>query len=335
MQQNRTRIQYVIAGMNACAWYRCTVPGRALTHLGYEVRINESLSREMVDWADVVVFQRIHDATVHQAIRYCRDAGRLTVYEIDDDLWNIHPDSGAFPYYSTPGVLEATEEAIRACELVTTTTQPLADRLKSMNRNICVLPNMLPDESWQFEFPVSQSQDRVVIGWAGSNTHLPDLKLLLGVVHQLLSRFDNVEFAWAGTTEMPLGAHERMRMLDPVPLEEYPQLLGNFHIGLAPVVDSVFNRSKSDLKYLEYARRGIPVVASRTASYGMSIENGVNGYLAGNAKDWLKYLTRLVENVELRRDVGLTAMAYARTRMMSGNVGRWEEAYGLSGPRSS
>ncbi|PKQ29582.1 MAG: hypothetical protein CVT60_04550, partial [Actinobacteria bacterium HGW-Actinobacteria-10] len=160
--------------------------------------------------------------------------------------------------------------------------------------------------------------------------HLPDLKLLNGVMPQLLDRYPNVEFAWAGMSEMPFPAHERMRMVPGVPLEEYPDLLGEFHIGLAPVVDTVFNESKSDLKYLEYTRRGIPVVASRAPCYERSIAHGVNGFLASNAKDWLKYLSRLIQDVELRRDIGAKGMDFARARMISGNVWLWEEAYGLA-----
>ncbi|MHB9003926.1 MAG: glycosyltransferase [Coriobacteriia bacterium] len=324
------RIQYCISSVNVCAWYRCITPGRALSELGHTVRVDVSLTQELVDAADIVVFQRLHEPGVLDAIRYARAAGKLTVYELDDDLWHIHRDSAAYGFYSRQGVLGVIEEAIRSCELVTTTTPALASRLRSLNRATRILPNMLPDEYWQFDEPVAQSDDRIVIGWAGSNTHLPDLKLLNGVMPQLLDRYQNLEFAWAGMSEMPFPEHVRMRMVPGVPLEQYPGLLGQFHIGIAPVVDTVFNESKSDLKYLEYARRGIPVVASRAPSYEQSVVHGVNGFLASNAKDWLKYLIRLIEDVELRRQIGAKGMEFARARMISGNVRLWEEAYGLA-----
>ncbi len=245
MAEGRSRILYIAESINACAWYRCVTPGRALLALGHGVRVDEAITAQSADWADVVVFQRVHNPTIGDAIRHCRAAGKLTVYEIDDDLWNVHRDSAAHSFYARPEVLHATQDGLRLCDLVTTTTTPLAVRLKAMNRQVRVLPNMLPDKFWAFDEPVEQTEDRIVIGWAGSNTHLPDLKLLSGVVEQLLDRYDNVEFAWAGMQEVPLRRHERMRMLDPVSLEEYPQLLGNFHIGLAPVVDSVFNESRA------------------------------------------------------------------------------------------
>lgn len=329
MQRGRSRILYVSETMNACAWYRSITPGKALADHGHHVRVEERLTSELVEWADLIVLQRVHDPNVASAIGHCKARGKLTIYELDDDLWNVHRDSGAHTFYSTPEVLKATEDGIRAADRVTTTTDHLAVRLRTLNRNVYVLPNMLPDAYWDYDQPVVQSSDLITIGWAGTNTHLPDLKLLGGVIEQLLDRYPNVEFRWAGMREIPFRHHERMRPLSTVLLEEYPDLLGSFHIGLAPVVDSVFNRSKSDLKFVEYAGRGIPVIASRTEAYQATLQHGVTGFLAKNPKDWLQFLTRLIEDVDLRTTMGRNAMEYARTRMISRNIGLWERAYGL------
>ncbi|PKQ09963.1 MAG: hypothetical protein CVT69_02170, partial [Actinobacteria bacterium HGW-Actinobacteria-9] len=170
MTDSPARIQYFIASLNACAWYRCITPGHALSERGHFVRVDDTLTQELVDAADVVVFQRLHDPMVLDAIRYAKQTGKLAVYELDDDLWHIHRDSGAYDFYAQPGVLGVIEQAVRSCELVTTTTPALASRLKSLNRATRVLPNMLPDRYWKFDEPVPQSDDRIVIGWAGSNT---------------------------------------------------------------------------------------------------------------------------------------------------------------------
>lgn len=330
VQQARANILYISETLNACAWYRCLTPGRALAERGHHVRVEQQFYPEDADWADVVIFQRSHDAGLGQALQYCRSAGKTTIYELDDDLWNVHRDSAAYSFYSRPEILKATEDGLRHADRVTTTTPALAERLRTINRKVTVLPNMLPNEFWRFDEPIEQLPDRVVLGWAGTNTHLPDLKLLNGVIEQLLDKYPSVEFVWAGMNQTPFAWRERMRALQPVSLEEYPSLLGEFHIGLAPLVDSVFNRSKSDLKFVEYARRGLPVVASRVPAYEGTIRHGETGFLAKNAKDWLQYLGRLIEDVDMRRSMGEKAMAYAQTRMIAGNVSLWERAYGLS-----
>jgi hypothetical protein len=331
---SRSRIVYLVEAWSSCAWYRCYTPGEELRRRGYEVHMATELSQEAADWADVVVFERQSEPEILDAIAYCRSQGKLTVYEIDDDVWNIHRDSAAHPYFSRPGVLETMDEAIRSCAIVTTTTRQLASRVRALNANVHILPNMLPDDHWPFDRPKEQAEDKVVIGWAGSDTHLPDLRQLEGVIDCLLDRYDQVEFAWAGMSEMPFPGHERMRCIEGVPINDYPSLVSQFHIGLAPVIDTVFNRAKSDLKFLEYAAIGIPVAASRTPTYENSVENGVNGFLASNAKDWLKYLSRLIEDVSLRRDMGAKAQAWARTRLISRNISMWEAAYALDLPET-
>ena len=321
-------IQYFAEAQGPCEWYRCSTPGRALARRGYAVAVDENVTIAGLDAADVIVFSRRHDKNIGEMIRYCKERGKLTVFELDDDLWNVHPDSPSAQHYPRP-VMSAIETGLRESDLVTTTTAHLARRLRPFNRTVRVLPNMLPDDYWSFAEPREQSDDRIVIGWAGTNTHLPDLKLLSGVIEQVLDAYPFVEFAWSGMSEVPFRDHVRARPIPPVPIEHYPELLANFHIGLAPLVDNTFNQAKSDLKFLEYARLGIPVIASRTESYEHSVEHGVNGLLARNAKDWLKCLNRLIRDVGLRRTMGANAQEWAETRMMSTNVGLWEEAYGL------
>ena len=52
-------------------------------------------------------------------------------------------------------------------------------------------------------------------------------------------------------------------------------------VGLAPLVDSAFNRSKSDLKWLEYTGLGLPGVFSDVDPYG-SVEDRRTGRLAAD-----------------------------------------------------
>ncbi len=77
---------------------------------------------------------------------------------------------------------------------------------------------------------------------------------------------------------------------------------------------------------------GLPVVASHVAPYARSIKHGENGYLAKNAKDWLKYLRLLITDYETRARIAAEARAFAETRLISDNVDRWVKAYGLDKP---
>ncbi len=49
---------------------------------------------------------------------------------------------------------------------------------------------------------------------------------------------------------------------------------------------------------------GLPVVAAATGSNLEIIEDGVNGFLAENEKDWYEKLNLLIENKDLRKQFG-------------------------------
>lgn len=323
------RVFYHVDDFYACGWYRCHVPGLALQRKGYEVRLGDQITPADVDSSDVIVFQRKHGKTELQAITYANEHGKTTVYEVDDDIFNVHPSSPAFEFWIKPEHKQGAIECIRACDRATTTTKLLADTLRPMNRQVFVCPNMLPDEYWPFPDPKPQSADRVVIGWAGSYTHEADLKAIVPVIVQILDSHPRTEFVFAGDLA-PFEAHERARKMEPVRLEQYPWLIRTFDIGLAPLLDSVFNKSKSDLKFLEYAMIGIPSIVSKVGPYIDSVDNRRTGFLAQNSKDWLRYLTALVEDPDLRFQTARRAQSWARTRLADANTAVWEKAYGLT-----
>jgi glycosyltransferase involved in cell wall biosynthesis len=54
---------------------------------------------------------------------------------------------------------------------------------------------------------------------------------------------------------------------------------------------------------MESVMSGAAVVAIKVAPYEKSIEHGVTGFLAKEESDWVKYISLLVENKELREKI--------------------------------
>ena len=74
----------------------------------------------------------------------------------------------------------------------------------------------------------------------------------------------------------------------------------DWDIGIIPLVNTEFNKCKSELKYIEFAALGIPVVASDMNVYNEAIEDGVTGFLANNEDEWVDKLSLLIEDPILR-----------------------------------
>jgi hypothetical protein len=78
-------------------------------------------------------------------------------------------------------------------------------------------------------------------------------------------------------------------------------------IGVAPLLDTPFNRCKSDIKWQEYSALGIPGVYSDLPPYQQSVQDGVNGFLCRDQGQWLAALEGLVQSTSLRREIGASA----------------------------
>jgi len=78
-------------------------------------------------------------------------------------------------------------------------------------------------------------------------------------------------------------------------------------IGVVPVKESVWGPWKFFFKTVQFMSLGMPIVATAMGSNLEIVEDGVNGFLAENEKDWHDKLKLLIENPELRRKLGENA----------------------------
>lgn len=327
-------IVYIAETMFGSAWYRCHTPGMALKELGHEVVLTRDPDPALLERCDVLVLLHLARPGIDRLVGQLDARGTLTVFDIDDDYWNLHPENQANRYWDAER-LRIMEQVARACRVVTVSTPELADVMKPMNPNVRVLRNMLPDAHWPTtRRPVSETGP-LVLGWAGSSSHLPDVRMVAPVLLQLLDEYPDLTVRLVGANPDWVTSHPRLEIGEWVQIEEYPAQLAGFDIAIAPLLDTRFNRCKSDLKYVECAMAGLPVVASQVDSYTAAIVQGENGFLARNTKDWLKHLRRLIEDSSLRDRIGEAARPFAEERLVSANAWRWEKTYGLPDSRET
>ncbi|MFA5844405.1 MAG: glycosyltransferase [Coriobacteriia bacterium] len=303
-----------------------------LYKMGYEVVLREEPARELVEGCDVFATRYWVDGTLWQAFQYAKSLGKFCVLDVDDDVWALHPDNPGYEHYSQPGAGDFAREVARAADMVTVATDYLAELMRPFNKNVLVIRNMLPPEFWPTEAKPVVHEPPVVVGWAGSSSHGPDLRKLCGVVETILEYYPQVRFAFSQTCEIPFTPHERIDIIPPTSVEEYPKMVQSFDVGLAPVLDSRFNRAKSDLKFVEYGICGIPAIASKVVPYEKSIRHGENGLLVNSPADWLKAIKRLIEDEELRSRLGAAARVTAERRTIDRHIGKWIDAFGLDEP---
>jgi glycosyltransferase involved in cell wall biosynthesis len=121
--------------------------------------------------------------------------------------------------------------------------------------------------------------------------------------------------------------HDRIAMIDWLPIHQYPAGMVNIDIGCCPLADTPFNRAKTYIKALEYAASGAAVVASPTV-YGQLLQHGKDGYICRTADEWEEALAALITSANRRK-----RLAYALLQKvmghhsLAGNVWRWPAAW--------
>lgn len=306
---------------HACGAYRILAPFAEMDAAGHRVATHCGWTEEARDY-HVIVGQRISRMHALPIWRRLRLKHRL-VYETDDDLWSIDPTNFEAISGHTLDVIDATEQAIAAAHLVTVSTEPLAEVLRKFHDNVVVLPNHIDAELLKVERP---RRDRVTVGWAGGGSHLRDIAMVAPRLRRFFERNPRVDFHTIGTDyRVAMRLPGRHTDWNPDIAAYYRTI--DFDIGLAPLVDSVFNRSKSAIKALEYAALGIPVIASDLEPYRAFVQDGVTGYLVRDDHEWTKRLFELANDAAMREEMGAAAKRAAAGWTIQDGYRRWVDAY--------
>lgn len=310
----------------------------------------------------LAVHQRQYGSPNLQNFRFLQNNLKIPcIYEIDDYLHGVSRWSAAYYAYNrerNPERFANIDSYLKESKVVTVTTNYLKKLYSCYNQNITVLPNSLDFEDLYNKEITDlrecrkldhEYQGKVYIGWAGSNTHLADLRIVVDVVKQILRDFPQTILClggWDGTFKDKDGTivNPELNPWKDVPedrkvcvpwaseMKDYPRMLTHFDIGLAPLEDSDFNRAKSNIKYLEYSGCKVPTIASAVEPYSSTIENYKTGILCKTKGavfiDWYKAIKKLVLEKDLRDKLAENANNYVKENFdIKKNILLWKDCY--------
>jgi hypothetical protein len=309
------------AGHIGSDYYRVTEPARAVYEagLGIDITISRGLTTTMKEpagggearvtdvdaqGADVVVFQLPKTEGMLQSIQVLQAQGVAVVVEMDDLLSAVPYGHAAHTALVRKGMARKALECARQADLVTASTPALIQEYASRGHGV-VLPNAIPRRIAELPPAYEREPEVVSIGWTGTVAGHPyDLQEMGTGLQQALDRTrGRSRFTVLGQKhdlKVRLGLPEEpaeVRWIDDV--DRYTAAVGElFDIGLAPLRIDRFNTSKSWLKPLEYAARGVYPVVSPTDEY---VRLGL-GRRARAPRDWAKAITAAVQDADHRRE---------------------------------
>jgi glycosyltransferase involved in cell wall biosynthesis len=310
----KPKVAFLPAGIDACALYRMF-----FAHLRTENSIFvfqvEALQVQLLEDRNIVIVQRLSSQQNYEAMKMFKQMNMKVIYDLDDDLWSVPAFNPAYKVMKKwiPGF----EICAKMADVITVSTQHLKVMVRQALGKNCprveVIENAV-DFDW-FK-PVQEKyrkkkEGRVVLGWAGTDTHSGDVESLFALMPELLMEYPELEFEVVGQ-KMPqeleqFGNRARQRYF--VPIAEFAANWASWQwdISLAPVAPNSFNLSKSNIKMLEAAAMKIPCVASRYGEYkkfaghSASLKTTVQ---AESMREWRNAIGALVKAPTYRKLVG-------------------------------
>lgn len=213
-----------------------------------------------------------------------------------DDYWHLDPHHIMFKFARDNAIPRHQEKNLRNADLVTCTHERLAEEVYKLNKNVVVLPNAIPKNAPHF-FPTTRTESakgHKRIFWQGSVTHEKDVALLKDTIKKLdREKFMMVMVGYTQQIEWERMAdcytnYQKMPgvVLPGTGTETYYHNYQYADVCVVPLLSTKFNGYKSNLKVLEAAHSGLPVIASNVHPY----KNIPGVMYVDRREDWRKWL---------------------------------------------
>jgi hypothetical protein len=271
--------------------------------------------------------------------------GFKIIYEVDDVVFKEDiPDYNRFKFaFDNDEIRQNCIDIINMADEVTVTCEYMRDlyRAKTGKQEITVIPNFPPFFWMGYLFNHSRicnnldkhyKKPRIL--YTGSGAHY-DVENKTGgkddfehVVKKIIDTRHKYQWVFMGAFPPPLKPYIESGEIEFHPwqnLYQYPKKIYDLNINMmiAPLQDNPFNKSKSDIKFIEACILGIPVVCQDIETYKDAILKFKNG------DDMIDIIERTLKNKPKYRKMSMDMRAIGETRFLENqeNLGCICETY--------
>lgn len=310
------------------AYYRAVIPMQALERRGHTVawptKADAIPLREFLG-CDLVHCYRRMDR--FGDLRKLSERGVAISFDNDDDFAAAEVGAGGRGLEGRRHNKELFREILQAARLADLTTTPnqlLAERYRSAGvDNVAVIENHLQRD--MFGFASKSKHEGVVVGWVAGREHKLDLERIpvTDALKRLLEVHPNLRILTVGV-RLPLHS-ERYEHIPEVHFHDLLKITGRMDIGIAPLADTIFNRSRSNVKLKEYSSGGASWLASPVGPY-RALGEQQGGLLVAD-DDWPSAIDELIRNPRKRKRLARRALKWAKAQTIDRYAQTWENEF--------
>lgn len=215
---------------------------------------------------DIAVVQRPPDQYFVKVIVELKRLNIPIILDYDDAILDVEISNPVHEFYQEDEKRAAMLECIRLADVVTVSTRDLRENLLSYvpEANIIVIENAIDD--YMFDLSPNYTQRNKTIAIRGGSSHQEDWGLYKNAIIEIIKENP-------GYTLSVLGYHpEWLREIpnNQIRLYQFEAIANYFEklmelkpeIAIVPLVDSKFNRCKSNIAFQEFTVAGAAVLAS-------------------------------------------------------------------------
>ena len=335
-------VLFVTNGVGDSALYRTENIAEELNLHGFCARVTVQDNPFLLKYTDrfgIFVFHRVvFTKRIESLMGILSNKGKTLIFETDDLVYDPQYFCQTEAYHNMGSAEKALyaeglggeilkNASVRAC---TTTTTYLAEKLKERGKRVFLVPNRLSQKDVHiakeiceksFHPAIHNSQastptTNITVGYfSGTASHNKDFATISAALQKIFRKYENVTLLVVGPLKLDEDLKEfsdRIVQKPYTPREKHFQNVASIDINLAPLeICNPFCESKSELKFFEAGIVGVPTIASATRTFQEAITDGVDGFVAQTTEEWIKKLSQLIENKDLREKMG--ELAYKKT----------------------
>ena len=202
---------------------------------------------------------------------------------------------------------------MKNADLITVTTNKLAEHALEYNKNVYVNDNSIDFNVWWK--CNNKINEPLKVYWGGSPSHYADWYSIKEPLNKLM-REHKFTLYMAGSQYKGVFDEDNLDKVIALPwvsfeAHSYRSMAMQADIGIIPLADEPFNHYKSCIKYYENSAMGLPSVVANVPPYSNEITNK-NAMIYSNGDEFYKGLKELITNKGLRANISNAAYNYVK-----------------------
>lgn len=259
-------------------------------------------AEKSLEKADILVVQRWLQTPTRRIVENAKRLGIPIVYETDDDLLNL-PKNSSMKF--SEELLDNMRAVLKMADVVTCSTNALADRLTQHNPRIAVI------ENYGIDLPAIDAGGKPHLAVVNTDyfkirktkqAFFTAMERAIKEIGYRISFFGKID---SDMIDLCNRYPEDVELVDGFENDRaaFLKILASHGVNVAavPLEDNEQHLVKSDIKYLDFASFGIPAIYNNNRVYD-TVRHEVDGYMTQDSEEgWLAGLRYFADEDNRRR----------------------------------